>query len=109
MPIPRDERHYRRGLILGLTLSEIMLLLLFLLLLLLSYLMGKEEDKRDKLQAELTGITGELRATASVNSGLVDQIKELVRSGSTLAAVKMYSELMNVDLKTAKDWVDNYR
>jgi len=77
MPIPRDERHYRRGLILGLTLSEIMLLLLFLLLLLLSYLMGKEEDKRDKLQAELTGITGELRATASVNSGLVDQIKEL--------------------------------
>ena len=45
MAIPRDERHYRRGLILGLTLSEIMLLLLFLLLLLLAYLMSKEEEK----------------------------------------------------------------
>ena len=77
MPIPRDERHYRRGLILGLTLSEIMLLLLFLLLLLLSYLMGEEEDKRHKLQAGLDEITEVWRVTESTNSGLVEQIKEL--------------------------------
>ena len=77
MPIPRDERHYRRGLILGLTLSEIMLLLLFLLLLLLSYLMGEEEDKRHKLQAGLDEITELWRVTESANSGLVEQIKEL--------------------------------
>jgi len=36
----------------------------------------------------------------------LDKIVELAKSGSKLEAVKMYKDLMSVDLKTAKDWVD---
>jgi hypothetical protein len=34
-------------------------------------------------------------------------IIEIARSGEKLKAVKMYKEMMGVDLLTAKDWVDS--
>ena len=37
----------------------------------------------------------------------LDKIKALVKAGSKLEAVKLYMELKNVDLKTAKAFVDS--
>lgn len=51
MTVIAEERHYRRGLVLGLTISELMLLLLFILLLLLSHLL-REQDQRGAAQLD---------------------------------------------------------
>ena len=109
MTVIAEERHYRRGLVLGLTISELMLLLLFLLLLLLSYLLQETERKNDialqesteriiqleqineKLSEEKT-LLGErvVELREDINELIVerDEIKddfdELVRSHSTM-------------------------
>ena len=40
-------------------------------------------------------------------AGKFDEVIEIARSGEKLKAVKMYKEMMGVDLRTAKDWVDS--
>ncbi len=37
----------------------------------------------------------------------LDKIIEIARSGSKLQAVKMYKDLMGVELREAKDWLDS--
>ncbi|MCB1883089.1 MAG: hypothetical protein KDG89_03680 [Geminicoccaceae bacterium] len=51
--ILRQEHSYRRGLVLGLTLSEIMVLVLFILLLLLTALLEKKAEEQETLAARL--------------------------------------------------------
>jgi chemotaxis protein MotB len=51
MTIIAEERHYRRGLVLGLTISELMLLLLFILMLLMSYTLKQGRDQMANAQA----------------------------------------------------------
>ncbi len=46
----REDRFYRRGLILGLTMAEIMILIVFLLLLLLSIFLQRKENEISKLE-----------------------------------------------------------
>jgi len=74
MTVIAEERHYRRGLVLGLTISELMLLLLFLLLLLLSYLMRDQEKRSETKMEELNA---QILILQDLNQGLKDE-RELV-------------------------------
>ena len=80
MTVIAEERHYRRGLILGLTISELMLLLLFLLLLLLSYIFKEDhraienvEAANSKLQEQVTDVQQELETLKAKNKSLQEQ------------------------------------
>ena len=57
-----DSQSYRRGVILGLTLAELLLLLLFLFLLLMSSILHRREQAREELQAEYDRAEQERRA-----------------------------------------------
>lgn len=61
-----EERHYRRGLVLGLTISELMLLLLFILMLLLSYLLRQEEENLKEAQKEVEILQKKIKSTPSL-------------------------------------------
>lgn len=52
-----DESAYRKGLVLGLTLAEIILLIIFSLLLILGFLLGQQKEERRQLQEELKSQT----------------------------------------------------
>jgi hypothetical protein len=45
----REEFFYRRGLVLGLTMAEIIILIIFSLLLALSWMLGQKEEESKKL------------------------------------------------------------
>lgn len=112
MTVIAEERHYRRGLVLGLTISELMLLLLFLLLLLLSYLMRDQEKRSEAKMEELTAqililqdrnqglkderelvferlveLRQELDASLEENSNIKDDFDELVKSNKVLEGI----------------------
>lgn len=86
MDFKGQERHYRRGLILGLTLAEVMLLVLFALLLVLLDTFSKNKPLSPAEQAAV-GLVEELRAASAPDStendfrDVFESLAILVRSG----------------------------
>ena len=68
--IGRQTASYREGLVLGLTMAEIMLLLVFCLLVGVGVALVKERNQRDEALAHLK----ELEATAAADAAMVDSI-----------------------------------
>jgi flagellar motor protein MotB len=69
--IGRQTASYRRGLVLGLTMAEIMLLLVFCLLIAVGVALVKERGERDTALAHLK----EVEATAAADAAMVDSIQ----------------------------------
>ncbi len=69
--IGRQTASYRRGLVLGLTMAEIMLLLVFCLLIAVGVALVKERGERDTALAHLK----EAEATAAADAAMVDSIQ----------------------------------
>jgi len=69
--IGRQTASYRQGLVLGLTMAEIMLLLVFCLLIAVGVALVKEHDERDNALAHLK----EIQATAAANAAIVESIR----------------------------------
>ena len=85
MSVITEERHYRRGLVLGLTISELMLLLLFLLLLLLAHLLRQGEEK-------LAAVKGEVIVLEDRNQELIEQVGIVKREVTRLNEEKQKIE-----------------
>jgi outer membrane protein OmpA-like peptidoglycan-associated protein len=68
--IGRQTASYRQGLVLGLTLAEIMLLLVFCMLIAVGAALVKERHAREAVDAQLKEIAG----TAAANAAMVDSI-----------------------------------
>src|SRR5438552_3960671 len=87
--VGRQNAQYRKGLVLGLTVAEVMLLILFALLLALAVLIAKRDSSIAKLAAQLVE-AAHLRETAQARADILqsmvekrppDQfVKELVRA-----------------------------
>ena len=56
-----QQESYKRGMILGLTMAEIVLLILFTLLLVLSALLTEKEREQEKLVAQVRLVEKEIR------------------------------------------------
>jgi hypothetical protein len=87
-----DDRQYRRGVVLGLTMAEIMLLLIFLLMLLLAIRLGQEREKR--LEAEKQ-VADYMAAVKQVPSGIDDPkefFKDYVKLKADLDQAKLQLE-----------------
>jgi cell shape-determining protein MreC len=69
----RDDRFYRRGMVLGLTLAEVMLLLLFILLLALSALFERELQVTESLRQELANRTSQIQL-------IIDKLEKLAKT-----------------------------
>jgi hypothetical protein len=80
-----NESEHRRGLVLGLTLAEILLLLLFLLLLALGSQIRKEQSRYAELRPLLkTSTVQELAANLNRLPGLEEQVRKLQMSNADL-------------------------
>lgn len=87
-----DDRHYRRGVVLGLTMAEILLLLTFLLMLLLTAELGKQRDQvreferaRNEALEELELLRPIAEAMRAAGVDQFDMTKEYVRIRQDLA------------------------
>lgn len=103
---PRDDRHYRRGVVLGLTMAEILLLLTFLLMLLFAAEMGREkaafravEKERDTAKARVVELEPVAKAMASLGSSAFDITKEYIKTKQKLAEAE-------IKLGEAKDAIE---
>ena len=70
--ISRQSTSYRQGLVLGLTMAEVMILLVFCLLIALATFLKTERDARQKAEEQLR----QEREAALANSDFVEQIKK---------------------------------
>jgi hypothetical protein len=87
-----EEREYRRGLILGLTMAEVLILLLFLLLLTLSITILRDRqrfaDERASFEARITGLERTNRQLAP--------LAERLRQGGTMTDAEAGEMLSNL-------------
>src|SRR3954464_3765876 len=85
--VPRivDEREHRRGLILGLTLAEVLLLLLFLLMLALAIPLKSRIETARKTQVDLEALRAQIE--------ILKPIAESVGAGDTARAVELSKQL----------------
>ena len=88
----RDDRHFRRGVVLGLTMAEILLLLTFLLMLLLASQITKEREAKEEAEIRAANAAEELEQLRPVaeliqrmGAGALDITKEYVRAEKDLA------------------------
>jgi flagellar motor protein MotB len=72
--VARDSQSYRQGLVLGLTLAEVMLLLVFVLLIAMAAIWKFERGERLKLQAPLDSSTSD--ATRQLVRQVIDSLKD---------------------------------
>src|SRR5260370_20238605 len=72
--VTRDSQSYRQGLVLGLTLAEVMLALLFVLRIVMAAVWKFERDKRVKLEA--SGASSASGATRQLVSHVSDALKD---------------------------------
>jgi hypothetical protein len=92
--IKGQDNTYRRGLVLGLTMAEIMLLILFALLLALAGIFGSQKkviQEKDRQIAELATFQqqlAELRRNISVGVSIDDVIKRIERQKSQIATLE---------------------
>jgi outer membrane protein OmpA-like peptidoglycan-associated protein len=90
-----DEREHRRGLVLGLTMAEVLLLLLFLLLLALAARLSQQATKLREtesivstLEPVLKAAAGEGQLTPSQVQGLAKDLADAARLRQEMGAVK---------------------
>ncbi|MCK1361226.1 hypothetical protein [Bradyrhizobium sp. 199] len=99
-PITKQGSSYRQGLVLGLTMAEIMLLLVFCLLIAMATFILKEQEKRvaaDKRVAQLLADnhrSQDLVQTLSKNQALVEKLKSVAGSSDPEAIDQYWRELV---------------
>jgi outer membrane protein OmpA-like peptidoglycan-associated protein len=87
-----DEREHRRGLILGLTLAEVLLLLLFLLLLAMAVPLKRQLDQTHAAQEKLAEVAERLQKLRNIEALLAAarleeaQLKKLIRAATPFAS-----------------------
>jgi flagellar motor protein MotB len=89
--VTRDARSYRQGLVLGLTMAEVLLLLVFALLIALAVLWHAERQKRKALEVG----QGQSQQQSAVDPGLLEGLREATRATSRDKAAKALEHLRN--------------
>jgi flagellar motor protein MotB len=100
-PVATERRGYSRGLILGLTMAETMLLLVFCLLLAVGAILAKERDKVLKAEQSAAEVQKELQNLKESSARLISQFKGLKPTSVEPLTDDQWRELV-----VAKDAVD---
>jgi len=100
----RDDRQFRRGVVLGLTMAEALLLLIFLLMLILAINLKGQSAEIAKLEQEKT----EAQSTLAAMQPMLDKLTQKQKFDITQDYVRMKQQLdlANARLKDAKLSVD---
>jgi len=100
----RDDRQFRRGVVLGLTMAEALLLLIFLLMLILAIKLKGQSAEIAKLEQEKT----EAQSTLAAMQPMLDKLTQKQKFDITQDYVRMKQQLdlANARLKDAKLSVD---
>lgn len=77
--VASDEREHRRGLVLGLTMAEVLLLLLFLLLLALASRLAQQAKQLEKSDAIIQSLAPVLKSAASAAELSPERVQELAK------------------------------
>jgi hypothetical protein len=125
--VTEGDRQYRRGVVLGLTMAEIMLLLIFLLMLLLAFKLAEEqkarlalsqtlssrdaelhskEDELKKAQQELQEASAREEQFKKVNASAYSITKDLVRANKENDELKKERDKAESELQSAKLLLD---
>lgn len=107
--LPAEQKHYRKGLTLGLTLAETFSIVVFILLLACAVLLRFEQFQRDTARAQLDTarvdlhITREMLGTETVSWGNADAWYEYARQlRDTVAALQARAEQAERERDTAR-------
>jgi outer membrane protein OmpA-like peptidoglycan-associated protein len=98
--IIRQSSSYRQGLVLGLTMAEIMILLVFCLLIAMAAFLRVEHDKREQVEKELDEVRVERNSEHDLvmdvkqNLGILDRIRSAVGSRDPGAVDEYWRELV---------------
>src|SRR5262245_8721212 len=100
----RDDRQFRRGVVLGLTMAEALLLLIFLLMLILAIKLNGQSAKITQLEQEKT----EAQTTLAAMKPVFDKLSQQQKFDITqdYVRVKQQLDLANARLKDAELSVD---
>jgi flagellar motor protein MotB len=99
--VTTERRGYGRGLILGLTMAETMLLLVFCLLLAVGAIVMKEREAAEAANAKVAAAEERAVELEASNTVLLEQLKELTPTGGKQLADEEWRELV-----VAKDAID---
>jgi flagellar motor protein MotB len=102
--ISRDGSAYRRGIVLGLTMAEVLLLLVFCLLIAASVVFVRERTEREKLARTVQETAGKLEEVAQERDALAE-IAKVGRRGSPREIDDLWQKL--VSAKVAVDRMQN--
>jgi hypothetical protein len=103
--ITRDPREYRRGMVLGLTLAESLLLLLFLLLLAMAAVLGRREEAVQQAQAQfdqLRPLIETYRRAGTTSETVEDLAARLRRGEASVAEVERLRPLLEAAQQQAR-------
>src|SRR4051794_19889291 len=98
--ITRQGSSYRQGLVLGLTMAEIMLLLVFCLLIAMATFILKEQEKRAASEKRVETLLADNRRSQdlvqalSKNEALVEKLKTIAGSSDPQAIDQYWRELV---------------
>lgn len=99
--ITRQGSSYRQGLVLGLTMAEIMLLLVFCLLIAMAAFLRKEQVKREEADRKVERLLADNQGNQDLlealrnNETLVEKLKALAGTGDPQAIDKYWRELVD--------------
>ena len=100
MRLASDQREHRRGLVLGLTMAEVLLLLLFLLLLALATRLALQTKKLEVAQSTISTLEPLLTSLATGERLTPQQIQELARDLADAARLRSENARLQSTIKT---------
>lgn len=97
--IHEQEASYQRGLVLGLTMAEMVILIIFVLLLALAALLAREIEKRQQVEQQLAEAQQIAAALHDIAGGqkVAEIIRQLQQQQNVLAAVQTTLQEANLD------------
>lgn len=106
--ISSNDKNYRRGLVLGLSLAELFIILLFLLLLATVGFVSMLEEKQRAQQEEINSLKSELQAIEKIfgKNLLPEDFRKLVREAAQAAQLREENEQQKQLLSSLKPIVD---
>lgn len=104
-----DEREHRRGLVLGLTMAEVLLLLLFLLLLALAGRLAQQATKIREAESIITTLEPILKTAAEGGQLSPKQVQDLARDLADAAKLRQETSALKSQLADASKKVETFK
>lgn len=109
MRVASDEREHRRGLVLGLTMAEVLLLLLFLLLLALAAKIAHQAKALTKANEAIQTLEPLIKEVASGRQMTLETVQSLARDLASVPELREQNDALKVTLADVSKRMDAFK